>query len=360
MAVTDTAGTDPTARVSAPLQYTSPSRPEGYDDILFNAIKNILTVGGGIVGAGGGTMLEPGGGTVAGGLAGAGLGRGAGEAIHNLYKQQSGQPVDVNSPYKAIPEGAGLEMGGQVGGKLLGALAQKLAPIYYQSVGDVLEGEGGNLRKEFHGSKGPILEPVPGKVFTGTKGDQVYYTTPDYRYAQDVGRMASAKSGNYEGYGNVVVTPNLMSKVPQLDIHTPISKADAFKLGEMLDFPKEDVISAAKDSITPEGVDANNFWDALAKFRAVKKYDGDYLAAGADMSEKVKDAGYRRMSINIDPGTGSKETIHYFPQEDLYPVGSAKLAELKQRLAMGKKEPLSPLSQKMIDIFSKSAMTEAK
>ncbi len=361
MPLTDTTGTDPTAY--APLDsLPSTPKPQGYDDILFNTIKNILTIAGGGVGAGSG-LLSAGTTSIPGALAGAGLGRGMGEGIHNLYKQQSNQPIDVLAPFKAIPEGAGMEMGGQIGGQLIGKLAEALKPMESQSLKDVLATNNGGLRQEFHGSNVPIENPQKGFVQTGNKGNQVFFTTPNPEVAYGMGMRRSYLSNGPEAFEagiepQVVMNRYGMSKANEFELHSPVSMARANELGSMLGLPQSEINESIKNSIRKGDIDADTLWIQFVARHNPEGEVGSLHDVGNDVIQRMRDAGYRRLSVNMDPMASTKETIHFEPEQDLY--SPAQIKVLQERLNNPQKQPLSSVSQQLSNILAKSAVTEKK
>ncbi len=329
--------------------------------MLFDAIKNILTIGGGGIGAASG-LLDAGTTSIPGALLGAGLGRGAGEGIHNLYKQQSGQPIDTYSPFKAVPEGAIMEAGGQVGGALLGKLAQALRPNEIVTLPGVLASDADNvLRREYHGSDRPIMEPVTGRVNTGTKGSEGFYTSPSREIAENMGGMSFFKNGTADlSGGNIpktVVTPYYMARVNELNIVPPVSYANAVSLGENLGMSKEEINKAISNSLNTHGtIDGEHLWETFSRMKEMT--GSDYRDTGGLMTDAMKKAGYRRMVVNMDPGSKPAETFHYYPEEDLYPLGSEKLKALQNRLSIGEQKPLSDELKQLLDLAGKSAATK--
>ncbi len=359
--VSDTTGTDLTARaIPSTLPSMAVSKPQGYDDILFDTIKNILMLGGGGVGAASG-LLDAGTTSIPGAIVGAGLGRGMGEGIHNLYKQQSGKSIDTYAPFKAIPEGATMEMGGQAGGALLGKLAQLIKPTEITTLPGVLTTDSNNiLRKEYHGSSEPIMSPVAGRVNTGTKGSEGFYTTPSRDIAENMGGVSFFKQGlaNMDGGAipKPIITPYYMSRVNEMNIVPPVSFKTANELGETLGMTKPEIDKAIITSLNTHGsIDGEHLWETFSRMKEMR--GNDYRETGAVMTDAMKKAGYRRLKVNMDPGSKPAETFHYYPEEDLYPLGSPKLKELQERLAAGSKEEISPLTQKMIDLLSKTAIS---
>lgn len=88
---------------------------------------------GGSLGAGGGTLVAPGAGSVVGGVAGAGLGYAAGRELADRIDEYAGTRKTVPLPWqfvntgKNVVEGAGMEAGGQVAGKVLPFLGKQVA-----------------------------------------------------------------------------------------------------------------------------------------------------------------------------------------------------------------------------------------
>lgn len=364
MPITDTAGTDPTARaIQSTLPSTATSKPQSPEDMLFDAIKNILMIGGGGIGAASG-LADFGTTSIPGALAGAGLGRGIGEGIHNIYKYNANKPMDTYAPFKAIPEGAGMEMGGQVGGQLLGKIAQILKPTEITTLPGVLTTDSNNiLRKEYHGSSQPIMNPVAGRVNTGTKGSEGFYTTPSRDIAENMGGVSFFKQGlaNMDG-GTIpkpIITPYYMSRVNEMNIVPPVSFKTANELGETLGMTKPEIDKAIMTSLNTHGsIDGEHLWETFSRMKEVT--GNDYRETGAVMTDAMKKAGYRRLKVNMDPGSKPAETFHYYPEEDLYPLGSEKLKELQGRLAVGSKEPLSKFQKNVYDLLSKAAISGEK
>ncbi len=359
MPIVDSSGTDRTAYTP----YLAPKgKPESAEDILFNTIKNILTITGGGIGASSG-LADFGTTSIPGALAGAGLGRGIGEGIHNIYKQQSGQPMDTYAPFKAIPEGALMEAGGQVGGNLLGKVAESLLPANSQSLKDVLATNRGGVRQEFHGSSVPIESPQKGFVQTGNKGNQVFFTTPNAEVASSMGlRRAFLDNGpeafNKGIFPEPVMNKYGMSKVNEMELHTPVSMAKANELGNILGLSKQDINDSIKNSIVKGDIDADTLWiQYLARNNSAGE-TGSVHDIGNDMIQKLKDAGYRRLSVNMDPMSSPKETIHFEPEQDLY--SQSQMKALQDRLSAPTKQPMPEYMKQIADILSKSAITNKR
>ena len=98
-------------------------------------IEGAGAIGGGLIGAGAGTLAAPGLGTAAGGVAGAGLGYGMGKELMNLGDIYLGGQAprqgaaQVTEPVKNILEGATYEAGGRAIGPALGFVAGKVADL---------------------------------------------------------------------------------------------------------------------------------------------------------------------------------------------------------------------------------------
>jgi hypothetical protein len=103
--------------------------PRGYIKGALNALPAAGSIAGGLVGAGGGTLVEPGGGTVAGGVAGAGLGSIAGQNLKTLGEQYLlGEKAPTREEYYSGLAGAGLEgASNQIGGEILGNVVGRAA-----------------------------------------------------------------------------------------------------------------------------------------------------------------------------------------------------------------------------------------
>ena len=334
------------------------------NDALFDTIKDILTVGGGTIGAGSG-LLDFGATSLPGALAGAGLGRGAGEAIKNLYKQQSNQPVDTNSPYKEIPAGSEMEMGGQVGGQLLGKMANALMPK--ETSAEILsrmlaQGSEGSPRIEMHGSDISIPNPQKGFVKGGSKGNQVFFTTPDPEVANSFG-IKSIFMNNPEKFGfntdkfpSPVINKYAMAPVNELKLTSPISMEKASDLGQTLGLKESDINESIKNSIYNGGIDSDMLWNQYLARHAGKSLPsqiGDSVQeAGNAMVDTLKNQGYRRFSTNMDPGFGSQETVHFYPEEDLYHIGSNKFNMNPQQ------QKISSPAQDLLNQISRSLATQ--
>ncbi len=153
----------PGARAAAPELTTTQKVYQAVRPYAAPLIEGAGAIGGGLIGAGAGTLAAPGLGTAAGGVAGAGLGYGMGKELMNLGDIYLGGQAprqgaaQVTEPVKNILEGATYEAGGRAIGPALGFVAgkvadlrqlpvQKAARIAQKTLGDDLPAVLNNLR----------------------------------------------------------------------------------------------------------------------------------------------------------------------------------------------------------------------
>lgn len=125
----------PGARAAAPELTTTQKIYQAVRPYAAPLIEGAGAIGGGLIGAGAGTLVSPIVGTAAGGVAGAGLGYGIGKELMNLGDVYLGGQAprqgaaQVTEPIKNILEGATYEAGGRVAGSALGLAAGKVADL---------------------------------------------------------------------------------------------------------------------------------------------------------------------------------------------------------------------------------------
>ena len=125
----------PGARAAAPELTTTQKVYQAVRPYAAPLIEGAGAIGGGLIGAGAGTLAAPGLGTAAGGVAGAGLGYGMGKELMNLGDIYLGGQAprqgaaQVTEPVKNILEGATYEAGGRAIGPALGFVAGKVADL---------------------------------------------------------------------------------------------------------------------------------------------------------------------------------------------------------------------------------------
>ena len=134
--------------ISQSLQLSLPAQPSGipserkppttYEKVrefVAPTVEMLGAAGGGLVGAGAGTMMAPGVGTATGAVAGAGLGYGMAKEALNLAdiyiggKAPRQGSAQVTEPVRNVLEGATFETGGRLLGPALGYLGGKIADL---------------------------------------------------------------------------------------------------------------------------------------------------------------------------------------------------------------------------------------
>ena len=133
--LTASSGGIPVGRQTAPEQTMTQKVYQAIRPYAAPLIEGAGAIGGGVLGATAGTFGAGPVGTALGGVAGAGLGYGAGKELMNIGDVYiGGQPqragaAQVTEPLKNIAEGATMEVGGQLAGKALGYVAGKVADL---------------------------------------------------------------------------------------------------------------------------------------------------------------------------------------------------------------------------------------
>lgn len=268
-------------------------------DRLFEIIKDILTVGGGMTGA----ALGP-----FGALGGAALGRAGGEGIHNLYRQQSGQPTDNATLLKNALEGATMEAGGQVAGKAIGYGLDKLKP-------NVIMGEMGPVIQK-HGSYMDIPNPEP-KSRTGML--QAFHTTPNSdvanRYA---GRQTELQflGGNPEA--KYTINEYVAKPAKTLDmVSDPVSGLEEF--GRILKLSPDRIQMAINQTygLNPPEFPGPNTYHAMRKMitQYGKANDMSFSEAQKAIHDLIRNAGYGRVYKPLL--AEGNELIHLDPANQL-------------------------------------------
>ncbi len=333
-----------------------------YGEPLVEALKTLLTIGGGVVGAEAGPL---------GALAGAGLGSAGAKALENTYKSAIFGKNAVPSATYGLPEaalkGSTAEMGGQVLGKVASSTLKDILreQVPQKSLKDYLATDANNvLRSEYHGSSEPILNPVKGKT-DSTKGSEVFFTSPQRDTANSFATLRAYQKLDPEEYMRGVlpqghVTPYMMSKVNTMNITPPVSFAKASELGEIMGVPKEQIDKSIMNSMSQHGnIDGEKLWEDFLSYRNKHGELGNIADIGTDMIQKLKDAGYRRLLTNMDPGLANRETVHMFPEEDLYSVGGQKLKDLQNRIELSNKKTQPILSDELAKLLGKGISSKA-
>ncbi len=338
-----------------------PTRSEDLDakigQPLINALKAALTIGGGVVGSEAGP---------AGAVGGAGLGNAAGQSLENTYKTllfgNNAVPSAIHGLPEAAVQGASAEMGGQVLGKGISSALKDILTekVPQRNLKDILDTDANNiLRSEYHGSNEPILEPTKGRANTGTKGPDVYYTSPQRDTANSFATLRAYQKMNPETFNEGTlpkgsVTPYLMSKVNTLNLANPVSFDKANELAQLMGISKEDATKSILESMNQHGnIDGEYLWEKFAALRNTKGEFGSPMEVGKGMIDVLRDAGYRRMRVPMDPGLKPVETIHFEPETDLYAVGSQKLKDLQNKLELENQQTQPVISSKLAELLGK-------
>ncbi len=329
---------------------------------LINALKAALTIGGGVVGSEAGP---------AGAVGGAGLGNAAGQSLENTYKTllfgNNAVPSAIHRLPEAAVQGAGAEMGGQVLGKGLNAILSNTLrePVSQQSLKDYLATDNNNiLRSEYHGSSEPIMNPVVGKA-DSTKGRDVFFTSPEKALANNFATLRAYQKMDPEVFnkgtlpqGNI--TPYFMSKVNTLNFASPVSFEKANEVGQLMGISKDDVTKSILESMNQHGnIDGEHLWEKFAMLRNMEGEYGSPADVGGKMTDILKNAGYRRLLVNMDPGVPQKETVHFFPEEDLYPAAGQRLQALKDKIELNNQQTQPMVSNELSQILGKVLSNKA-
>jgi hypothetical protein len=118
-----------------PAERKPPTTYERVRDFITPTVEMLGAAGGGLVGAGAGTLVLPGVGTATGAVGGAGLGYGMAKEALNLAdiyiggKAPRQGAAQVTEPIQNVLEGATYEAGGRVVGPALGYVAGKVADL---------------------------------------------------------------------------------------------------------------------------------------------------------------------------------------------------------------------------------------
>jgi hypothetical protein len=123
------------ADTGIPVERKPPTTYERVREFITPTVEMLGAAGGGLVGAGAGTMVLPGVGTATGAVGGAGLGYGMAKEALNLAdiyiggKAPRQGAAQVTEPVRNVLEGATFEAGGRVLGPAIGYVAGKVADL---------------------------------------------------------------------------------------------------------------------------------------------------------------------------------------------------------------------------------------
>jgi hypothetical protein len=300
------------------------------DDQLFKSLKLALMLGGGAIAA-------PAGGI--GAIAGAAGGNMLGQKIEDLYQNQQGNQTSNSDLIPAAVQGATSEMGGQLAGKLVSKIAGGLAGTVTKSrpLSDVVEYDGTDPRIEYHGSDQKVLEPQAGLSIMGNKGPNVYNTSPELQTAKDMGSR-KLRDSLFAGQNSpTIITENMVAKGGnQYNLLSPVGPNKALELGQQLGLSPEAITNSINFAKQGNGtIDSTDLWTSyLGSMNQARKMGsgGTLEDLGGQAVEKLKALGYDRIHTNIDPNFDATETAHFYPERDLYPIGSQKYKNLLSSL----------------------------
>ncbi len=290
------------------------------EDLLYDALKAIMTMTGGGIGAGSGFLGGLGVGALPGAVAGAGLGAGAGQAIKNYAKGVQGIPAPVSDVLKAIPTGGLQELGGQALGAGLGKVANKVidkaAPVsnaVTQLLSQFKKSPTGEFETVYHGSAGaPVPNPIAQSAFS--LGGQTFHTSPEQYVADQFANLRKYKNASsFEAAESVpgYINEYYQKIVPELHLNYNSAPEIGRRLG--LTLPQsEEAISAA----LPRG--EYRLWPELLKQRAQEPsfvVPEEIQQIGQQAADILKSQGIRRLSKEADVGP---EIYNWFPHEDLF------------------------------------------
>lgn len=289
------------------------------EERFYNTISDILSIGGGILGAGGGSVA-PGPGNLAGGLLGAGLGKGAGESIKQFAKRMQGQEADNLEVLKAIPEGAAQEMGGQILGKTAGAIASKAIDKIKPTSNEVQElikglrkTEDGTPTLEYHGSYVDIPNPKA-DAKTGVLGNEVFFTTENKPLANMFAEYKLIKESPFPDLQSPVVNEYYSREgVPTIKV----DRLNLYEIGERIGLTPKQVDAALKYSQEYSGNPLGRVYtEMIRELGATQKPPVPIREAGQLAADKLKSQGIEKIIKQID--IGGEEIGHFYPERNLF------------------------------------------
>ncbi len=324
-----------------------------YENALYDAIKGILSLTGGTLGAGTG-LLTAGTTSVPGAIAGSALGYGAGESIKNFAKQMQDEPIDVLSPVKVLPEGAAMEAGGQMIGKGLGYVAGKVidkaAPVS-SAVKELVESlkrtPEGKLAVEYHGSAGnPIPNPVP-RSFTGL-GGQSFYTTPEQFMAEGYAKLRRHTGApSFEAAEKV---PEFLNAYYQKEVpEAVVNLSTAPEIGARLGLTPAQINEAMKAS---EDYPYQLYAEMLRQKMLgmpTELLPESIKEVGQSAADILKAQGIQRIIKRSDLGP---EVINFAPQENLFHKPTIDYALKQEQGFNDLNKQGKEAVQRMIDLLS--------
>lgn len=125
----------PAQPTGIPTERKAPTTYEKIREFITPTVEMLGTAGGGLVGAGAGTLVAPGVGTATGAVGGAGLGYGMAKEVLNLAdiyiggKAPRQGTAQITEPVRNVLEGATYETGGRLLGPAFGYVAGKVADL---------------------------------------------------------------------------------------------------------------------------------------------------------------------------------------------------------------------------------------
>lgn len=302
---------------------------------LFNILKDVLTVGGGMAGGAAGipeAIPTAGASLPLGALAGAGLGRASGEAINNLFKQNLGYVPKTEDVAKAGVEGSGME----AGGRLLGGLAESLLQALKGPVGNLNPIPAITDEMTYHG--GPSLIENPKTYYSQhSSHGQAFHTTPQEDLAKNIAIGKVAKL-NFRGEMPEGTIPQVSEYVQHIlpegaDVKLKTIQ-DMHELGKRLGLSDNDLnyvdseyLDYARRGVTPENAldfAYNNMIRELFQTKVpvelTKPKEGVFFAPGDWWGEQLQNAGIQRLEkpySGYSEISNPKETIHLNPEQNL-------------------------------------------
>lgn len=163
------------APIMAPaVEVTAAPKQDMIQKYGFPVLEAVLPTAGALVGGGGATVFGPAG-TVAGGVAGAGLGYGAAKELERLYEEKTGKRAPQSLPANAaeaaqnVLMGATFEAGGRV---LLPPVAKAAGWIFDRATGKLVQIKAGKIVQELAGDQLDALRAASKAAPQGLTGAQ--------------------------------------------------------------------------------------------------------------------------------------------------------------------------------------------
>lgn len=299
----------------------------------FNLIKDILTVGGGLLGGGGGSIV-PGPGTAGGALLGAGLGRAGGQSIKDLFANQLGYQTNLTqNALNSALEGSTMEAGGQA----LGSAASRLLEPLKEVPSVVTMNELPNIKpgSTFHGGLNVVEKPSSEFTKNAAYSD-VFHTSRSRDLAEQFSKVRQHKR-------DLDIFNEIMEQDPELHVaeyveHELPEGADVrlhnvnslYKVSDKLGIPDYKVQNALEETIdknkwlrgenVPEPEIVLDAWHNLLRDVVKDTSMQDMRRPQEVWGDLLRGAGIRRITspyTGVFKNPGATETMHFYPGEDL-------------------------------------------